>query len=142
MEPVDKLKIAFEQAKIAYRLDEIPVGCAIYKGNELIACGYNQKEELNDATLHAEIMAISQACRKLGTWRLDDCELFVTLEPCLMCIGAIIESRIKKVYYGASSKGIQMYDKNTLKPYILMNFIDYNKCSEILSDFFEKKRKK
>lgn len=142
MEPVDKLKIAFEQAQIAYRLDEIPVGCAIYKGNELIACGYNQKEELNDATLHAEIIAISQACRKLGTWRLDDCELFVTLEPCLMCIGAIIESRIKNVYYGASSKGIQTYDKNALKPYVSMNFIDYNKCSDILSDFFEKKRKK
>ena len=142
MEPVDKLKTAFEQAKIAYKLDEIPVGCAIYRGNELIACGYNQKEEQNDAILHAEIIAISQACRKLGTWRLDDCELFVTLEPCLMCIGAIIESRIKNVYYGATNKSIQMYDKMFLKPYVSLNFINDSKCSKILSDFFEKKRKK
>ena len=114
MTDVDKLEVAFEQAKIAYKLDEIPVGCAIFRGDELIACGYNEKERENDAIKHAEIVAISRACRKLGSWRLDDCSLYVTLEPCMMCIGAIMESRIKNIYYGTILKAI-----NALKYYLI-----------------------
>lgn len=142
MMDVDKLEVAFEQAKIAYNLDEIPVGCAIFRGDELIACGYNEKEEKNDAIRHAELVAISRACRKLGSWRLDDCSLYVTLEPCMMCIGAIMESRIKNIYYGTIRQGVQMYNKTTVEPYVSLNYIKSNKCSEILSDFFKKKRKK
>lgn len=142
MMDVDKLEVAFEQAKIAYNLDEIPVGCAIFRGDELIACGYNEKEEKNDAIRHAELVAISRACRKLGSWRLDDCSLYVTLEPCMMCIGAIMESRIKNIYYGTIRQGVQMYNKTTVEPYVSLNYIKSYKCSEILSDFFKKKRKK
>lgn len=142
MTDVDKLEVAFEQAKIACELDEIPVGCAIFRGNELIACGYNEKERENDAIRHAEIVAISRACRKLGSWRLDGCSLYVTLEPCMMCVGAIMESRIKNVYYGTKRQSIQLYDKMTVKPYISLNYIESDECSKILSDFFKKKRKK
>ena len=142
MMDVDKLEVAFEQAKIAYNLDEIPVGCAIFRGNELIACGYNEKERENDAIMHAEIVAISRACRKLGSWRLDDCSLYVTLEPCMMCMGAIIESRIKEVYYGAAFNGVQIYDKNCIKSAISIKNIQNDECSKMLSSFFEKKRKK
>lgn len=142
MTDVDKLEVAFEQAKIAYKLDEIPVGCAIFLGDELIACGYNEKERENDAIMHAEIVAISRACRKLGSWRLDGCSLYVTLEPCMMCVGAIMESRIKNVYYGTKRQSIRMYDNLAVKPYVSFNCVESDKCSRILSDFFKKKRKK
>lgn len=142
MTDVDKLEVAFEQAKIAYKLDEIPVGCAIFRGDELIACGYNEKEGENDAIMHAEIVAISRACRKLGSWRLDGCSLYVTLEPCMMCVGAIMESRIKNVYYGTKRQSIQMYDNLVVRSYVSLNCVENDKCSRILSDFFKKKRKK
>ena len=142
MMDVDKLEVAFEQAKIAYNLDEIPVGCAIFRGDELIACGYNEKEEKNDAIRHAELVAISRACRKLGSWRLDDCSLYVTLEPCMMCMGAIIESRIKKVYFGTKNNSEQMYDKNMIKNAVDVELIENSECSKLLSDFFKNKRKK
>lgn len=101
-----------------------------------------KKRKKNDAIRHAELVAISRACRKLGSWRLDDCSLYVTLEPCMMCIGAIMESRIKNIYYGTIRQGVQMYNKTTVEPYVSLNYIKSYKCSEILSDFFKKKRKK
>lgn len=94
------MKMALLEAKKAYCEDEIPVGCVIVHKNEIIACGYNEKESKNSAIRHAEIVAIEAACGKLGSWRLDDCDLYVTLEPCMMCLGAIIEARIKNVYFG------------------------------------------
>ena len=139
--PVDKMNVALEQARIAYSNDEIPVGCAIFRGNELIACGYNKKESVNDAILHAEIIAISSACRKLGRWRLDDCCLYVTLEPCMMCMGAILESRIGTVYYGIHGKNEQMFNLLSVIPSISTYNLNCFECSAILSDFFEKKRK-
>ena len=142
MMDVDKLEVAFEQAKIAYNLDEIPVGCAIFRGDELIACGYNEKEKKNDAIRHAELVAISRACRKLGSWRLDDCSLYVTLEPCMMCMGAIIESRIKKVYFGTRNNSEQMYDNDMIKNAVDVELIENSECSKLLSDFFKNKRKK
>ena len=142
MSDVDKLEIAIFQAKKALEIDEIPVGCAIYRGDELIACGYNRKESENNAIMHAEIVAINEACGKLKSWRLEGCSLYVTLEPCMMCVGAIMESRIKNIYYGTIRQGIQMYNKTTVEPYVSLNYIKSNKCSEILSDFFKKKRKK
>lgn len=142
MSDVDKLKIAIFQAKKALEIDEIPVGCAIYRGDELIACGYNKKESENNAIMHAEIVAINEACGKLKSWRLEECSLYVTLEPCMMCIGAIIESRIKEVYYGTATNSVQMYDKNCIKSIISIKNIQNDECSRMLSSFFEKKRKK
>ena len=94
------MKIALEEAKKAYNKDEIPVGAVIIKNGEVVAKAYNLKETKQDTTNHAEILAIKKASKKLGTWRLTDCEMYVTLEPCSMCAGALIQSRIKKVYIG------------------------------------------
>lgn len=136
------MKMALFEAKKAYFEDEIPVGCVIVYKNEVIACGYNEKESKNSAIRHAEIVAIEEACGKLGTWHLDDCDLYVTLEPCMMCLGAIIESRIKNVYFGTKNNSKQMYDKNKIKGVVKLSFVDNNACSKILSDFFVNKRKK
>ena len=110
--------MALLEAKKAYCEDEIPVGCVIVHKNEIIACGYNEKESKNSAIRHAEIVAIEAACGKLGSWRLDDCDLYVTLEPCMMCLGAIIKSFVNLIFVNSGS------------------------CSKILSDFFVNKRKK
>jgi len=99
----DKLymKEALKEAEIAYKLGEVPVGCVIVKNNEIIARAHNLRESKQSSIAHAEILAIEKACEVVGSWRLEDCELYVTLEPCLMCSGAIINSRIKRVIYGA-----------------------------------------
>ena len=95
------MKIALDEARKAYDEGEIPVGAVIVKNGEIISLGRNDREKTNDATGHAEIVAIREACRKLGGWHLDGCELYVTLEPCPMCMGAIVNSRIKRVAFGA-----------------------------------------
>ena len=92
---------ALQQARKAAALGEIPVGAVIVRGNELIACAHNRRELDQDALAHAEVLCIREACRKLGSWRLGGCELYVTLEPCPMCSGAIINSRLDRVVYGA-----------------------------------------
>jgi len=138
----NRLLMAIDEAKKAYEIDEIPVGCVIFRKNELIACGHNMKESNSNAVLHAEIIAISEACEKVGDWRLDDCCLYVTLKPCMMCLGAIIESRIKKVYYGAEKNSEQMYDVDKISRFVELYNLENKECSEILSDFFKKKRKK
>lgn len=138
----ERLMMALEEAKKAYELDETPVGCVIFRENEIVGCGYNKKESESNAILHAEMIAIDEACRKLGTWRLDDCCLYVTLKPCMMCMGAIIESRIKKVYYGAKNNNEQMYDFDKISRLVNLYNLENVECSEILSDFFKKKRKK
>ncbi|QVK17844.1 tRNA adenosine(34) deaminase TadA [Mycoplasmatota bacterium] len=100
--PMYFMKEAIEEAKKAYALGEVPVGAVIVKDDEIIARAHNLRESTQYATHHAEIIAINEACRKLNTWRLNDCDLYVTLEPCMMCAGALILSRINKVYFGAS----------------------------------------
>ena len=94
------MREALKEAKKAYNKLEIPVGAVIVKDGEIIARAHNIKEEKKDTTQHAEILAIQKASKKLETWRLNDCEMYVTLEPCPMCAGALIQSRIKKVYIG------------------------------------------
>ena len=136
------MKMAYCEAKKAYRKDEIPVGCVIVCENEIIACGYNKKECKNNALMHAEIIAIDKACKKLGSWRLDNCDIYVTLEPCMMCMGAIIESRIRNVYYGTKSKGKQMYVSDKIDGIVNLYYVNDVDCSKILSDFFINKRKK
>ena len=96
------MQLALEQAKLAAQMEEVPVGAVVALNGEPIAMAHNTRETEKNATHHAELLAISRACEKLGGWRLWQCELFVTLEPCPMCSGAIINSRIRRVVYGAS----------------------------------------
>ena len=125
-----------------YQKNEVPVGAVVVKNNEIVARGHNIKETKKDTTKHAEIIAIQKASKKMNAWRLEDCTMYVTLEPCMMCMGAIIESRIKSVYYGTERNTKQMYDKVTVNSFISMKKINNIECSKLLSDFFEKKRKK
>ena len=136
------MKMAYCEAKKAYKNDEIPVGCVIVCENEIVACGYNKKERKNNALMHAEIITIDKACRKLGSWRLDNCDIYVTLEPCMMCMGAIIESRIRNVYYGTKNKNEQMYVFGMIDRFVNLYNVNDADCSKILSDFFINKRKK
>ncbi|WP_214755137.1 MULTISPECIES: tRNA adenosine(34) deaminase TadA [unclassified Exiguobacterium] len=95
------MRLAIEEAKKAEAIGEVPIGCVIVKGDEVIAVGHNRRETDLLAAAHAEMIAIEQANQALGNWRLEDCELFVTLEPCPMCAGAIVLSRVKRVIFGA-----------------------------------------
>ncbi len=125
---------------------EIPVGAIIVKDGEILAETFNQKEVLNDVTAHAEILAIREAEKKFGRWRLDDCEMYVTLEPCPMCAWAIINSRIKTVYFGAydhnygalgSAIDLRKLANSKLKVY---GGIMEKECTEVLDEFFDKMR--
>lgn len=139
---------AIEQAKKAYALGECPVGAVITDGGgNIISEGYNRRESDNSPTAHAEIIAIEDAAKKLGSWRLSDCTLYVTLEPCPMCAGAIINSRIKRVVYGAfDEKGgacssvlnLFEYPFNH-KPLVRSRILE-KECGELLTEFFKKLR--
>ena len=103
----DKIKFmkeAYKEALKAYDKKEVPVGCVIVKDNKIIARAHNLRESKQDVTKHAEIMAISKACKKLNSWRLDDCDLYCTLEPCIMCYGAIVNARIKNLYISSKNQ--------------------------------------
>lgn len=136
------IDMAYEEAIKSYDMDEIPVGCVIVKNDVIISSAHNCKESYKNSIMHAELLAVDRACRSIGDWRLDGCELYTTLEPCMMCMGAIIESRIKTVYYGTKSKSKQMFDVNEIKShdFNIVNVCD-DRCSKILSDFFKNKRK-
>ena len=144
------MKEALKEAKKAFEKDEVPVGAVIVYKAKIIARGHNQKEMKNDATLHAEIVALKKAYKKLDAWRLEDCELYVTLEPCMMCTGAIVHSRIKKVYFGADDPkaGTIVSIANLLDMDKLNHKVEYEKgilkeeCSKILKDYFKGKRNK
>lgn len=144
------MKEALKEAKKAYKKLEVPVGVVIVKDNEIIARGYNQKEMKNNPIKHAEIIAIEKACKKLNNWRLNDCEMYVTLEPCPMCAGAIINSRIKKVYIGAIQEKtgacgskVNLIDKYNSETKIDIEFgILQDKCLSLVQDFFKELRKK
>lgn len=142
------MKIALQQAQKAYELGEVPVGAVIVKDGQVISKAYNLKEKTNNPCGHAEIRAINKACKKLGTWRLEDCEMYVTLEPCLMCVGAIIHSRIRKIYIGTldSKTGAVISKIKALDTYVVNHKVEYEKgilekeCSGILKDFFRSLR--
>lgn len=144
------MKEALNEAKKAYKKLEVPVGVVIVKDNEIIARGYNQKEMKNNPIKHAEIIAIEKACKKLNNWRLNDCEMYVTLEPCPMCAGAIINSRIRKVYIGAIQEKtgacgskVNLIDKYNSETKIDIEFgILQDKCLNLVQDFFKELRKK
>lgn len=143
------MKEALKEARKAYDKLEVPVGAVIVKNGKIIARGYNQKETKKDTIKHAEIIAIEKASKKLDSWRLNDCEMYVTLEPCPMCAGAIINSRIKKIYIGT------LDEKTGAVGSVLDLFLDYTfnhkvevekgimqkDCEKILKDFFKVLRK-
>ena len=101
---IEWMKVAFREAEKAFQCDEVPIGAVVVKDGKIVGRGYNQTETLKDGTAHAEMIAITSAAASLGDWRLDDCILYVTKEPCLMCAGAIVNSRIKMVFFGAYDK--------------------------------------
>lgn len=144
------MKEALKEAKKAYDNGEIPIGAIIVKDGKIIARAHNQKEEKNDATKHAEIIAIQKASKKVQGWRLENCEMYVTLEPCMMCAGAIVQARLKKVYIGAMDEKMGYCGS-------VINLLQYNKydyhvesesgilsdeCSKIVKDFFAELRNK
>lgn len=142
------LKFAIEQAIIAQEKGEVPVGAIIVKNNKLIAKGHNLCENTNDPTAHAEIIAIKNASKILNTWRLNDCDMYVTLEPCPMCAGAIVQSRIRNLYIGAfdPKAGACGSVFNITQNFNLNHWVNvkwlYNKeCSDILKKFFSERRK-
>lgn len=143
------MKEALKEAKKAYKKDEIPVGCVIVKNDEIIAKAHNLKETKNLATAHAEILAIEKAAKELKSWRLSDCEMYITLEPCTMCMGAIILSRIKKIYIGTMDEktgacgsfiNLQNYKYNH-KVEIETGLMK-EECEKIIKEFFKKLRQK
>ncbi len=142
------MALAIEEAKKAGELDEVPVGALIVKDGEIIARAHNTKETEQSALGHAELTCIKKACEALGSWRLSECDLYVTLEPCMMCAGAIIESRIKRLYIGAldSKNGAIVSQINLLslpnlssKPQIFTGVLKEN-CEELLTFYFKNKR--
>lgn len=137
------MKKAIKEAKKAYIKGDVPVGCIIVKDNQIISKAHNQKENKNNAIKHAEIIAISKACKKLKTWHLDDCILYTTMEPCMMCTGAIIQSRIKKIYYSISNETFGELEKYKLKnnKIEIKKNILANQSQQLLRNFFEEKRK-
>ena len=132
------MEIAIDQAKKAFKKDEVPVGAVIVKNNAIIAKSYNTREKNNDILGHAEINAIKKASKKLHTWKLDDCELYVTLKPCSMCEQIIKQSRLKKVYYLLDKLDFKKeYDKT------IWQKVDFaSNYPEILNQFFQNKRNK
>ena len=143
------MKAALKEAVKAYQLGEVPVGAVIVYNNKIIARGHNTRELSQSVLGHAEINAIKKASKKIGSWRLEDCDIYVTLEPCSMCSGAIIQSRIKNLYFGA-------YDLKTGACGSVLNLFDYpfnhkvnvyggimeEECSRIIKDFFKELRQK
>lgn len=143
------MKKALEEAQKAYEILETPIGAVIVKDGKIISKGYNMRETKQDVTLHAEIIAIKKACSKLGSWRLDGCDLYVTLEPCIMCAGAIQQSRMRKVYFGAlQPKSGGIISKANIFDLKLNHHVEYSgkilakESEEILNKFFQEMRLK
>jgi len=145
---VDFMRLAKEEAILAMNKGEIPVGAVIVKDGVVIGKAHNLKETLKDSTAHAEILAIKEASKYIGSWRLNGAEMYVTLEPCSMCASAILQSRISKVYIGTFNKDmgacgsvINLLDNRRLNSFAYIKWVYDEECSELLTRFFENKRK-
>ena len=143
----DFMNAALEEAKIAYTLNEVPVGVVIVKDNKIISKAHNLKRNSNNIMNHAEVIAIMEASSYLGDWRLNECDMYVTLEPCPMCAGAITQSRIKNLYIGSASnvtsnrKVIKLIlENNEYNHRVNVVYLNNSDCSQILSKFFADKR--
>lgn len=150
MEEKEKfMKYALRQARKAEKAEEVPIGCVIVKDGKIISKAYNMRQTKRLSTAHAEILAIEKACRKIKDWRLDGMDMYVTLEPCAMCAGAIANSRINKVYFGAyEQKGGGVVSKfNILTESGLNHVTDFeggvleDECSNLIKEFFRARRK-
>ncbi len=134
---------AIREAEKARDAGEVPVGAVIVVNNQIIARSHNQTQLLNDVTAHAEILAITTASSYLGSKYLKDCTLFVTLEPCVMCAGALYWSQIDRIVYGASDekRGFMRYGKELLHPSTKLEFgIRHDECASLITDFFKERR--
>lgn len=143
------MNLAYEEALKAYEQGEVPVGAIIVYNNEVIAKAHNKREKLQKVYAHAEFLAIKEASEVLGSWRLNDCDLYITLEPCAMCAGAIIESRIKNVYFstndlkrGASGSIIDLFDLSLGYKVNVEKIDDLGKSQLLLKKFFKSLRNK
>ena len=141
----EALALAWEAAGAG----EVPVGCVIVRNGEIVGRGRNRREEKKATSSHAEMEAIAQANETLGPWRLDDCELYVTLEPCPMCAGAILNARVKRVWYGARDAGMgacggvmNLFMENFPNRPALVGGILAEECREVLAEFFARLRRK
>lgn len=142
------MKLAIQESKKALKFDEVPVGAVVACNGKVVSKAYNKRQGSKIATHHAEILAIEKACKKIGDWRLENAEIFVTLEPCPMCAGAIVNSRIKKLIFGAFEKSSK--NKNLLSDILNDERLNHkcefvggileNECKQILMDFFKSKR--
>lgn len=144
---MDFMKEAYKEAIKAGQKDEVPVGAVIVKDGKIVARAHNKKEKNNNPMGHAEIECIKKACKKLDDWYLKDCELYVTLEPCVMCVGAIINARIEKVYYGvrdlkAGALGglFNLLEQKGFNHYFEYECVNREECGKILKDYFKSKR--
>ena len=127
------MEVAIEEARKAARKGEVPIGAVIVRDGVVLAKAHNMRERKQNALAHAEILAIHKACRRLKSWRLEDCEMYVTLEPCAMCMGALTNARIKKVVFGAKSETDLNWKVET-------QTLEHKECGQILKDFFANKR--
>ena len=143
------MKEAIKEAKKAELIDEVPIGCVIVKDGKIISRGHNIRETKQNPIGHAEIVAITKASKKLSGWRLDGCDIYITLEPCIMCSGAIIQSRIKHIYFGAfDPKGgaigssINVLEASNINhhPEVTSGVLR-EECSSLLTNYFKNKRK-
>ena len=141
------MKLALKEANKAYLKKETPIGAVIVYQDKVIARAHNLRETKQNTLAHAEALVIDKACKKLGSWRLEDCDLYVTLEPCVMCSGAIIQSRIKNVYYGAKNKrygchvsAVNLFDVEFNHKVNIVGGILEEECSSIITNFFKELR--
>ena len=142
------MDMAIEEAKKAFEEDEVPIGCVIVKNNQILALTHNRKEQMNSATKHAEILAIEEASAKLNNWRLDGCDVYITLEPCPMCASALKQARVSHIFCGLSNSDFRNYeivlkilesDKNNASVPII-NDLAVEKVDKIMKDFFRNRR--
>ena len=142
------MSLALKEAEKAYLEDEVPIGAIIVKDNKVISKGHNRREHKNDVTSHAEIEAIKKASKKIKDWQLIDCDIYVTIEPCLMCTGAIIQSHIRNIYYGSEDpKGGALVSNIELEEVKNINHYPHieggilkEECSSIMKKYFKEKR--
>jgi tRNA(adenine34) deaminase len=146
---MEYLDQAYKQAIKALKIDEVPVGCVIVRNDKIIARAYNKKENSNNPLGHCELIAITKACKKLKSWRLNDCDIYITLEPCTMCLGALIHSRIRNIYYGAVDPrfgaiegAFNLLEIGKFNHHPNTYNLKSDKCSVILKDYFKSKRVK